>query len=92
MDGRAGQGMLMPLPAPSRSCSEAVVGALSSLPHGFDQLDRALIVHAALVSAAEVPFHRAWLQAVQVRPSHGLVHWPGPWGVGPRGGAHTGPG
>ena len=66
MGRHAGRGVLTPLAAPPRTCSEAVVGALSTLSHGYDQLDRALIVHAALVSAAYRDFHRAWLQAVQV--------------------------
>ena len=53
---------------------EAVIGALSSLPqHGFDQLDRTLIVHAALVSGAYVAFHRKWLRAVQVGGAGGCA-------------------
>lgn len=44
---------------------DCVVAALSSLPHGFDALDRALIVHAALISSAYDAYHRAWLRAVQ---------------------------
>lgn len=45
----------------------AVRAALSSLAgHGFDQLDRTLIVHAALVADAYDAFHAAWLRAVQV--------------------------
>jgi len=56
-----------PATLPHKHCRDAVIGALSSLPqHGFDQLDRTLIVHAALVSGAYVAFHRKWLRAVQV--------------------------
>lgn len=44
---------------------EAVLAALSSLPHGFDQLDRCLICNAALVSGKYAAFYRAWIAAVQ---------------------------
>ncbi|KAL4420317.1 hypothetical protein ABPG77_010222 [Micractinium sp. CCAP 211/92] len=40
---------------------EAVLAALSSLPHGFDQLDRCLICNAALVSGKYAAFYRAWI-------------------------------
>ncbi|KAL4434437.1 hypothetical protein ABPG75_000878 [Micractinium tetrahymenae] len=52
---------------------EAVLAALSSLPHGFDQLDRCLICHAALVSGKYAAFYRAWIAAVQASLGWGLT-------------------